>query len=113
MPLAPRTVAMVILVGLVAARGGAAEKRSLVPPVHLPDGAEFQTWETPPVFAKTYYVDQADPKASDDNPGSRALPLKTINRAAQVVQPGERVLVAAGVYRERVRPARGGRGPRR
>ncbi len=112
MPLAPRTVAMVILVGLVAARGGAAEKRSLVPPVHLPDGAEFQTWETPPVFAKTYYVDQADPKASDDNPGSRALPLKTINRGAGRSAGRARV----GCRRRLPRAGAaggGGRGPRR
>jgi hypothetical protein len=102
---------MVLVVVLLAAGGAAAEKRSFVPPVHLPDGMEFQTWEAPPVFAGTYYVDQADPKASDDNPGTRALPLKTINRAAQVLQPGDRVVVAAGVYRERVRPARGGTGP--
>jgi hypothetical protein len=109
--LAFRTVVMVLVGGLVAARGAAAEKRSFDPPVRLPDGTEYQSWEAPPVFARTYYVDQADPKASDDNPGTQALPLKTINRAAQVLQPGERVVVAAGVYRERVRPARGGTGP--
>jgi hypothetical protein len=28
-----------------------------------------------------------------------------------VLQPGERVVVAAGVYRERIKPARGGSGP--
>ena len=71
------------MVGLLAARGEAVEKKSLVPPVRLPDGAEFQTWEAPVVFAKTYYVDQANPRASDDNPGDEALPLKTINRAAR------------------------------
>jgi hypothetical protein len=102
---------MVLVAGFLAAGGAAAERKSLVPPVHLPDGTEFQTWEAPLVFARTYYVDQADPKAADDNPGTRALPLKTINAAAQVLQPGERVVVAAGVYRERVRPARGGTGP--
>jgi hypothetical protein len=37
----------------------------------------------------------------------------TINRAAQVLQPGERVVVSTGVYRERVDPARGGTGPAR
>ena len=33
---------------------------------------------------------------------------QTINRAAQLAQPGDTVLVHAGVYRERVAPARGG-----
>ena len=111
MPPTSRTVLIALVVGLLAARGAAVEKKSLVPPVRLPDGTEFQTWEAPLAFAKTYYVDQANPKASDDNPGDESLPLKTIDRAAQLLRPGERVVVAAGVYRERVRPARGGTGP--
>ena len=32
-------------------------------------------------------------------------------RAAEVLQPGERVIIGEGVYRECVRPARGGTGP--
>jgi hypothetical protein len=111
MPLVPRTVLTVLAVGLLAAAGAAAERKSLVPPVRLPDNTEFQTWEAPLIPAKTYYVDQANPKASDNNPGTEALPLRTINAAAQVLQPGDRVVVAAGVYRERVRPARGGTEP--
>ncbi len=86
---------------------------SLDPPVLLPDGAEFKSWARPPVYAKTYYVDQAHPQASDQNPGTQEKPFRTINRAAQALQPGERVVVAAGLYRERVRPARGGTGPDR
>jgi hypothetical protein len=113
MSLARETVLMLLVVGLLAAGGAANERKSLVPPVRLPDGTEFQTWEVPRVLVKTYYVDQANPKASDDNPGTQALPLKTINAAARVLQPGERVVVAAGVYRERVRPARGGAEPAR
>jgi hypothetical protein len=85
--------------------------RSLEPPVMLPDGAEFRTWEPPLRFERTYYVDGSSPNASDANPGSRERPLATINRAAQLLQPGERVVVAAGVYREWVRPERGGSGP--
>jgi hypothetical protein len=87
--------------------------KSLDPPVLLPDGTEFKTWEAPLEFSRTYYVDGSDPTASDRNPGSKDLPFATINRAAQVVQPGERVEVAAGVYRERISPARGGEGPSR
>jgi hypothetical protein len=39
------------------------------------------------------------------------MPFQSITRAAQVLRPGERVIVASGIYRECVRPARGGIGP--
>src|SRR5438128_7132321 len=94
-------------------RGGVpySRMRSLEPPAFLPDGSEFKTWEVPVRFSRTYYVDQSHRQASDSNPGTQELPFKTINRAAQVLQPGERVIVGAGVYRECVRPARGGTDP--
>ena len=94
-------------------RGGVpyARMRSLTPPAFLPDGSEFKTWEVPFNFAKTYYVEQLNQKASDQNPGTKELPFKTINHAAQLLQPGERVVVGTGVYRECVRPARGGTDP--
>ena len=81
--------------------------------VLLPDGREFVSWERPLQFTKTYYVDNLNPRAADSNPGTQELPFLTINRAAQVLQPGERVVVMTGVYRERVDPARGGAGPYR
>ncbi|MGQ9591943.1 MAG: right-handed parallel beta-helix repeat-containing protein, partial [Planctomycetota bacterium] len=87
--------------------------RSLDPPVLLPDGTEFRTWEAPPEHSRTYYVDGSDPAASDDNPGTAERPFRTIQRAADVLLPGERVIVRAGVYREHVRPRRGGEGPTR
>jgi hypothetical protein len=59
--------------------------------------------------ARTYVVNNSRPEASDDNPGTDELPLRTINRAAQRAQPGDTVLVRGGVYRERVAPVRGGR----
>jgi hypothetical protein len=62
----------------------------------------------PNAFADTYVVNGARANASDENRGSEAAPLKTINRAAQLAQPGDIVLVHEGVYRERVAPARGG-----
>jgi hypothetical protein len=79
--------------------------------VLLPDGREFVSWESPFVFSRTYYVNNRHPRAADANPGTEDLPFLTINRAAQVLQPGERVVIATGVYRERVDPARGGTGP--
>jgi hypothetical protein len=79
--------------------------------VLLPDGREFISWERPFVFTRTYYVDNQNLKAADSNPGTQERPFLTISRAAQVLQPGERVVIMTGVYRERVDPARGGTGP--
>jgi len=79
----------------------------------LPDGSTFQTWEVAWTPTRTYHVAQRHPAASDDNEGSEAAPFRTIQRAAAVLLPGERVIVHAGVYREWVRPQRGGDGPAR
>jgi hypothetical protein len=77
----------------------------------LPDGTEFPRWEKTLHFTKTYYVDGQSMTADDTGPGTEEHPFKTVNHAAQVLQPGERVVIAAGVYREFVQPARGGTGP--
>jgi hypothetical protein len=77
----------------------------------LPDGSTFQRWEQPLTFSKTYYVDNMSANADDNGPGDEARPFRTIGKAAEVLQPGERVVIAAGIYRECVRPARGGTGP--
>ncbi|MEW5977626.1 MAG: right-handed parallel beta-helix repeat-containing protein [Acidobacteriota bacterium] len=79
--------------------------------VLLPDGKEFASWERPFRFSRTYYVDNRNPRAADANPGTEQLPFATIGKAAQVLQPGERVVIQTGVYREQVIPARGGTGP--
>jgi hypothetical protein len=50
---------------------------------------------------------------SDGADGSEASPFLTINRAADVAQPGDTVVVHAGEYREWVRPQRGGLSDRR
>ena len=77
----------------------------------LPDGTEFVRWEQPLTFSKTYYVDNTSPSADDNGPGDKTRPFRTINKAAQLLQAGERVVIAAGTYRECVRPLRGGTGP--
>ncbi len=77
----------------------------------LPDGTEFPSWEKALHFSKTYYVDGQAKNADDKGPGTKERPFRTINAAAQVMQPGERVVIAEGVYREFIRPARGGTGP--
>ena len=45
---------------------------------------------------------------SNQNTGDAQYPLKTIQAAAERVLPGDKVIVHAGVYRERVNPIQGG-----
>ncbi len=45
---------------------------------------------------------------NDRNPGTPLAPLRTIQRAADLAQPGDTVTVHRGLYRERVNPPRGG-----
>jgi len=45
---------------------------------------------------------------NDANPGTRELPFRTIQRAAERAQPGDVITVHEGIYRERVSPPRGG-----
>ena len=79
-------------------------------PTVLPDGTPFPLWEDETDYRKVYYVDQRHPEAADDNPGTEAAPFLTIQAAAEVVEPGEKVLIKSGVYRELVQPRRGGTG---
>jgi len=55
--------------------------------------------------AREYHV---APSGKDAQEGSAASPLRTIQAAAEKAQPGDRVIVHAGIYRERVDPPRGG-----
>ncbi len=106
-----RSFPLVLMVIFLALAGGRSAGQTGAAGVLLPDGREFVSWERPLVFSRTYYVDNRNPAASDSNPGTRERPFSTINKAAQVLQPGERVVIMTGVYRERVDPARGGDGP--
>jgi alpha-N-arabinofuranosidase len=47
-------------------------------------------------------------KGTDSNLGTAASPVRTIQRAAELAQPGDVITVHEGVYRERVNPPRGG-----
>jgi len=49
-----------------------------------------------------YYVAQNYLGASDSNSGSRDAPWLTIQHAADALQPGDTVFIAAGIYEERV-----------
>ena len=74
----------------------------------LPDGKTFEFWEDETKYDRVLYVDGQDPDASDENDGSEKAPFKTISRAAEEASPGTRVLIRGGIYRECVRPKRGG-----
>ncbi len=58
-------------------------------------------WQLP---AAEYFVDGQLPTASDDQAGTADAPWKTISRAAcaKELQPGDTVIIRAGVYREHV-----------
>ncbi|HUT88033.1 MAG TPA: right-handed parallel beta-helix repeat-containing protein [Thermoguttaceae bacterium] len=45
---------------------------------------------------------------NDAHPGTQAAPLRTIQRAADLAQPGDVITVHEGVFRERIKPPRGG-----
>ena len=53
--------------------------------------------------ARELVVDNRHPDAADTNPGSAGAPLKTIQGAADIGQPGDRVVVRAGRYPECVK----------
>lgn len=55
--------------------------------------------------AAEYYV---SPNGDDTADGSHERPFRTIQRAADVAQPGDTITVRAGEYREWVSPPRGG-----
>ncbi len=74
----------------------------------LPDGSTFVSWEQKEQWTRTYHVAQEQDGASDANPGTVDRPWKTIQKAAETLLPGERVLIHAGTYREWVSPQRGG-----
>lgn len=74
----------------------------------LPNGEKFKFWDDQTNYSKVYHVATNHPKASDSNPGTEDLPFKTITKAASLVQPGEKVLVHEGTYRECVSPQRSG-----
>jgi len=59
----------------------------------------------PHAFGETYFV---SPAGNDANVGTSARPFRTIQKAAEVMLPGDVCTVRAGAYREMVRPARSG-----
>lgn len=74
---------------------------------------KYQDWSDETDYERVYVVDKHHPDASDTNPGTPEKPLRTINKAAQLAKPGEKVLVHGGVYREMIEPKRGGTSPKK
>ncbi|MDR5729652.1 MAG: right-handed parallel beta-helix repeat-containing protein [Terriglobia bacterium] len=66
--------------------------------------AESQTEPVPERVAELHVA----LRGNDANRGTRTAPLRTIQRAAELAQPGDVITVHAGIYRERVSPPRGG-----
>lgn len=58
------------------------------------------------LHAAEYFV---SPSGSDTNPGSQARPFATIQKASQLLRPGDTCYIRKGTYREVLRPARSGR----
>ncbi len=62
-------------------------------------------WSQNGIEAREYHVSI---RGNDSAPGTKSAPLRTIQRAADLAQPGDIITVHEGVYRERINPPRGG-----
>ncbi len=58
------------------------------------------------VSAKELHVAKT---GNDNNPGTAAAPLLTIQKAAEMAEAGDIITVHKGIYRERITPPRGGK----
>lgn len=65
---------------------------------------------SPLLPAAEYFV---SPAGSDTQPGTSEQPFRTIQRAADVMQAGDTCTIRAGLYREWVKPPRGGESEQR
>lgn len=59
-------------------------------------------------WAATYYVDKDNTQSNDSNPGTQALPWKTIGKASTTMVAGDTVIVNAGTYSENLSPSQSG-----
>jgi len=68
-----------------------------VEPQEPPDTEPAPAPREPP---REFFVDGENPNASDDNPGTKDQPFKTINRGVRELWPGDTLTVRGGTYRE-------------
>src|ERR1022692_1470664 len=66
---------------------------------------QVQSLESRQLLSATYFV---APFGSDSNAGNISAPFKTIQHAASIAGPGDKVEIRAGTYRETVTPAHSG-----
>ena len=83
------------------------EKDGDTPDPEDPDPEDPDPEDPEPIEGDTIYVSK---DGSDSGNGSASQPYLTINKAAQMAMPGTTVIVDEGVYREIVKPLRGGEG---
>lgn len=76
----------------------------------LPDGSEFTFWERENTYTRELHVDCVRGKEKKGD-GSAANPFGSIQEAADAAEPGTRILIHGGTYREWVRPRKGGTAP--
>jgi len=67
----------------------------------------------PPNPVATYYIDTNNASASDSNPGTEALPWKTITKANQTLVAGDTVYIKTGTYTTYIAPANSGKADNR
>jgi hypothetical protein len=91
---------LLAIFGILACAIAEVHYQPVVPQALLPDGTSFMTWSDLTHYTRTYHVNQNNLRASDENDGTEEHPFRSINHAAQVVKPGERVWIHAGIYRE-------------
>jgi hypothetical protein len=75
------------------------------PPPPIGGGGAALPPPLPPSTGQTYYVATT---GSDSNPGTSAAPWRTVQRALNLLQAGQRALVRAGTYTENLDMTRAG-----
>jgi hypothetical protein len=88
--------------------GRLTRARSVPPPPPAPRPAPVGTALPVPLAASAGPTFSVGPGGSDANPGTAAAPWRTVQKALNTLQPGQRALVRAGTYAESLRFNRAG-----
>ena len=73
----------------------------------LPDGASFALWTDETQYKRILHVSQLH--GTIDGDGSKEHPFLTISQAVPLAEPGTKVIIHKGIYRETVRPIHSGK----